>query len=360
MTLFLFTSCDKKNEDNEHSLIMLANMQENIQIDSIFTDFKYISLETTNESIIGGINKIQLDSDSIFLLDRDGMKKIFIFGKSGKFYNSIGKIGKGPGEYIRIKDFVVDKESKTIVALCNETTVIRFDFDGNVIEAIKLIKDNRVEFINIVFCGGNYFFTTDYQASGGKRSYLLYQFDSNFKLENKFLEYQDNAVMRIGFRESMFEYDGNLLYFDIYKPAIHSCNQKDILTIPFDFDESYLPFSLLKNPNLFLDKNSEYCFFSNAIVTENIIFTTFLNRRRKSLAIIDLQTYKVVSYRNVSGLFDFINYYEDSIFYSSMSAHFIMRDIFKVNAVNSTNYPITMNSNPVILTYKLRKDAKIN
>ncbi|MFO7573819.1 MAG: 6-bladed beta-propeller [Bacteroidales bacterium] len=64
---------------------------------SIFSDIRYIELESTEEIYIRGIRDVKVSGDNIIVVTN--RHEILRFNKGGKFVNSIGRPGRGPGEY---------------------------------------------------------------------------------------------------------------------------------------------------------------------------------------------------------------------------------------------------------------------
>lgn len=94
-----------------------------------------------SEAPIGIISKLKIFEDKLFVLDERYAKKIFVFDltNSGNFLFSIGKKGKGPGEFLNISDFAIDtREKRLIVTDDIQQKVTLFDLNGNLIDVEKL------------------------------------------------------------------------------------------------------------------------------------------------------------------------------------------------------------------------------
>ena len=102
---------------------------------SLFDKIELIQLETTDSSLIGNIKKIELLDSSIYILDGT-QRCILVFDNYGNFKKKLSKIGKGPGEYVNIGDFNVEKDG-TIEVLSNYKIII-YDKDFNVTDEINL------------------------------------------------------------------------------------------------------------------------------------------------------------------------------------------------------------------------------
>jgi hypothetical protein len=72
-------------------------------------EFDIVALETTDNSVIGYVDKVLYQNDTYYVLDRDGAT-VFLFDSTGKFISKLYKKGQGPDEYSKISAFcMVDK-----------------------------------------------------------------------------------------------------------------------------------------------------------------------------------------------------------------------------------------------------------
>lgn len=135
---------DKSPQELRHSLntppyiIDLGNNlnnEDNIPISNIGKGLEYIPLETTNKCLLKGIQKIELSDAFIFVSD---FNKLVQFDRKGNFIRQIGSKGKGPGEYIYVSDFCIDRiKDKIYIIAWGTKTVLEFDFNGRFIRSFK-------------------------------------------------------------------------------------------------------------------------------------------------------------------------------------------------------------------------------
>ena len=72
----------------------------------IFADtVLYVPLETTLESLVGNIKQIWTN-DSLILINCM-QQELMMFKINGEFVGRVGKIGRGPGEYVSVFCFDV-------------------------------------------------------------------------------------------------------------------------------------------------------------------------------------------------------------------------------------------------------------
>lgn len=111
--IFIIISC--KNSSNNFTVD-----KKTIKIDSWINDpnfveksliknINYIFLETSDDCLIGSIDKILYSNDKIFIFDKSISKALFVFSLKGKFLFKIQNIGRGPGEFVEPYDFDIDR-----------------------------------------------------------------------------------------------------------------------------------------------------------------------------------------------------------------------------------------------------------
>lgn len=87
-----------------------------------------VQLEATPKSMLGEVNKLLLRPDGAFgLLTHSG---IMIFDAQGKFQARAGRIGHGPGEYLKLNDICLTADGQYILALSAFGTVLQYRADN--------------------------------------------------------------------------------------------------------------------------------------------------------------------------------------------------------------------------------------
>lgn len=102
--------------------------------DSLFC----IPLETNSKSLIGGmITNVFMTEEFIFVVEPKSIKK---FSRTGKYIGSIGRIGKGPGEFPEIGSISINSSKKELYIYPHyrKPVVITYNFDG------KFIKETSI------------------------------------------------------------------------------------------------------------------------------------------------------------------------------------------------------------------------
>lgn len=128
--------CNTANHTSSSIYIDLDSSKD-VSIFDIFSKIEMIPLETNNECLIGGINKVIQYDSNYYLLDKK-QNCIYIFDQNGKFIHNIKRVGRGPGEYLYVYDFVINEYNQTLELLDPFGKLIIFDLDGTHKESINL------------------------------------------------------------------------------------------------------------------------------------------------------------------------------------------------------------------------------
>lgn len=124
------------------SLEQILKEQRNIvHVDS---SFLYFSLETNEQSRIGRVGKFIVHESRVYILDST-TKSLLCFNLNGKHIYTINKVGKGPGEYLGIYDFAVNKEGIFIIDNLGRK-LLKYKVSGEYVRERK-IKEGALRYI---------------------------------------------------------------------------------------------------------------------------------------------------------------------------------------------------------------------
>lgn len=190
--IFLFTSCagGSKNGNPQLPIGNISHLVPNdsiliIDLDnaykrklcflsSLMKDVQIIPLECNDNNLIGRISKIAVHDEQLFVLDKSFANSLFIFNKNGSFVRKTGNSGKGPGEYVDISDFTIDRLNNIVYILDSHSQRIsRFSAStGEYISSVRIkndfIRSYRIQLV------GNKMYADAFMPSGFTRqSFLL-------------------------------------------------------------------------------------------------------------------------------------------------------------------------------------------
>jgi hypothetical protein len=142
--ILIIFGCKWKRGGQEFNVITLSPVKSMVsEFDSIFVYEGELKLKYPK----GEVGRSMFYREEIYLIDgnyfvvAEGGKKILKFDSTGKFLDSIGRAGQGPGEFNRIINFSVDKDKNIIVNDLPSFKLVIFKYpDYKKFEEIK-VKD---------------------------------------------------------------------------------------------------------------------------------------------------------------------------------------------------------------------------
>lgn len=199
LSYFLYSCGNGKKEKTDESEIVSTNcitlkikgdINSLLQIDSIFTDIKTIPLETKDECMIEEIVKAIFYGDKLFL--QDNMKRLLVFNTNGKFLYEIGKIGRGPGEFLELRDFDIDKEGN--IYILSFLKILKYKSDGTFLKGFSYhfaptdeIYCNPLEFA--LKSNGNFYIwgaSFSIKSNPEGKLFAMYEMTREGKIVNKY------------------------------------------------------------------------------------------------------------------------------------------------------------------------------
>lgn len=126
---------DAKGDKDFPTIINLPETGSDTLKVSYFADtIIYVPLQTRKDNYIQILKQIWIN-DSIILVNSSD--KLFLFLKNGKYIRQIGRKGKGPGEYARIFNFCVLRDT-IYISSTGKRSLLRYKFDGTFCDEIQL------------------------------------------------------------------------------------------------------------------------------------------------------------------------------------------------------------------------------
>ena len=110
----IMASCHRRSSSTIDTIFVDHMNADELSFDSVVASVEITPLEKTDHSLVGPINGFCFVNDKYYVLDAILVKGVLVFDKSGKYINTFRKHGRGPEEYISMRSFLVDAESKTI------------------------------------------------------------------------------------------------------------------------------------------------------------------------------------------------------------------------------------------------------
>lgn len=206
LLLITFFACSKEkriNQNIDKLIVDVSVAEDKVNLSELIkSNYAVVSLETKDESIIGGIDKILTTSDFIFVLDIFSTEALYMFNKKGEFIRKIGEKGDGPTEYTKPLDFIINENEITI--LDNSVFLVSYEFNGRFINKEKLEDFSGFKFINL---------NKDSNAfiGAGLSDNLIISDKFNMKV-NSYFPYITRAVNVLEINPLFEDYKGNAIY----------------------------------------------------------------------------------------------------------------------------------------------------
>ena len=249
LIFILFESCIQTKSDFD----IIAYADKKIDFANIVDtlSYKFIPLETTNLTIIGDIEKVEVSDSIIFILD-SSIKMVYKFDFEGKYIGRIGEKGRGQGEYMEASNFIINhKDKQIILSEKSSGNILFYDFNGIfirschidtnpfaylpnreeiVIFSLPLLTSEKYELRRFKGCSdnliGGYIPRPNYkekEAYMSTKKYFLQHEDDYFFIPlytDDLYRLNDDGIELIyefGFQNNMFDYDNAELTTDFYK-----------------------------------------------------------------------------------------------------------------------------------------------
>ncbi len=162
-TILLLITSSCLNKHSEYPITETAQLflfsEEEVMATDLFKEMKVVALKTTNNVLLSEIADFEIHNGFIVVLDLL-RSSLFFFNMDGVLKRTLNSQGKGPGEYIGITDFLVDKNRNTIEILDNNSRKIHiFDFESlDYQESVSLSLHMAASFAKD---NGHYYFQTN-------------------------------------------------------------------------------------------------------------------------------------------------------------------------------------------------------
>lgn len=145
----LITACNSQNskikqikeEKKDVFKITINDKRDDsiLNLSSITDSVEYIYLETLPDNLIGELSEVKMYKNLIIVFDRTFSQKVFIFSRDGKFINSIGEKGRGPGEFKKIWAWSINEWNDELYILDDGNRKVSvFDLQGHMIREFQL------------------------------------------------------------------------------------------------------------------------------------------------------------------------------------------------------------------------------
>ena len=230
------------------------DIQQLIETDSqfsfstIFSEVRFIPLETSEECVLGHIAHMKLFKDNFYILDRSISKGLYRFSMDGKFLNRIGQVGKGPGEYFEPFFFNINKTSGEVYILdITLRKVSTFDENGQFLRDFRYEKSLSPRTIGFQ---GNDLYATEMNIHDSDAKVLLLQFSKSGSVKKSWFKGEVPYTTNLGYPAwHFFDFQDRTIFYheSLSKSYII---QDERITPYFELTNGFIDIKLIREREL--------------------------------------------------------------------------------------------------------------
>jgi hypothetical protein len=317
-SVLLLFGCNTKKEQPSSDMecetidFFSYRMVEDDMPEAIIKEKKYIKLDNSQDDFLfKSIDKLKIRDDRIYVLD-SWMKKLIVFDRAGTGIGTVGRIGQGPGEYLRISDFDINESGDIYFIDGTGNNDRLFVFDKN----LRFVSTRNLPFdADIIQClpEGKLLFGL---ASWNKKDYVNQKIaltNAELETEQTYMEFDEFMDDNFWISDYVFVNMGDRILYNkpidnkVYEFSPDGHLRKAYL---FDFGHKNVPDEDKKDIEGNLDKFERYCCLKDfTVVADNYILGTLWAGRQTKSFIIDRKNKvvyqsKALNYANINGYYN--------------------------------------------------------
>ncbi|WP_455674323.1 6-bladed beta-propeller [Phocaeicola sp.] len=136
-------SCNHSSKEQTGTPVLKVDLDAPVaSLNALFRKTEVIPLETSDSCLVVTPADIQ-EYNNIYYLYDIHTSRVLAFDAQGKFLYPIGHKGQGPGEYVYISDFSINKQQKTIYLLDPIGIYYCYTLDGKFIQQNRLMSEEH-------------------------------------------------------------------------------------------------------------------------------------------------------------------------------------------------------------------------
>lgn len=135
LLLSLFYACGNESGVSytyETQHVSVPSQETVSKVSELVSSIEYVKLnDSIPESHFSQLDKLIITDDRLYTFEIRGNNRVLAFDKSGNFLHTIGRKGRGPGEYLQLLNFTVTNDNTPLLLDNQGMRMFYYDADGN-------------------------------------------------------------------------------------------------------------------------------------------------------------------------------------------------------------------------------------
>lgn len=238
--VMLLASCtsSKKEWENARASIDFGQCESVEPIDVFSTSF--VKLETADDCLIASITQAEEYGGVFYLLDAFITRTVYAFDKQGKFIGTVGRKGKGPGEYVIPSSFFIDARLGAVCVIDVEQQKLM----GYSLKDYRLAFEHKLPFssmsMRFMDDGTAVLYNQEYKSD--EPLYNLIVVDKDFKIKKRMMEQEFASGYKMGMTRKLYSVGNVVSAYTHQSPYLCRVNSDTIVPVyEFKFGDYRLP-----------------------------------------------------------------------------------------------------------------------
>jgi len=272
----LIFSCDKKKNKQISSIVTydiskaFMGKATDLNLNEVGDTIIYIIFKEETGISIDLLSTIHLHKDTIYIYS-PRIKKLFAYDFRGNFLFNIGKIGKGPGEYLNLIDFTIDhKENRLFAYDYLGKKVLCFNTNG------QFVNDFYYDQISMkmMYLDNNIFFFNPRPTQCFSNNYIVTKVNLKGKVVRRFRQINGESVRNNNVLfNTIYQRGDTICFWDCYSDTVFQIYNDNISPrFSFNLGKNKLPISLMKSKTNYSLSFKKYDNVSLFFEMDNLIF----------------------------------------------------------------------------------------
>ncbi len=280
---FLLGSCSGNDKPNN---LITIDIQEalkkngSVKLSELVSDVEFVEFDTVHpEAYFDQARSISVGKNYI-LIAREFQNQVILFDRNGMFIRLIGRVGKGPGEYVNCFVVGMDPNEKFVfVADYVQKRLIKYAISGEYIKSIlytDVIPRSLID--DIVFIDDNHFGLQVRRNGEPTNNYCsLPVFDLDLNLTHQYLKRANDEDLKLVYDhyKTVFKLDDKVLFCESYFDTVYYLypDGREEAAYRFDLGKNGFSRNYLSDYNTFKNSSSlDFDFVSSVSETQDYLF----------------------------------------------------------------------------------------